>query len=435
MGKGTDLYRYAKRIIPGGTQLLSKRPEQFLPEMWPAYYDHAKDCYVWDLDGKMYADVCYMGIGACVLGYAFDAVDNAVKAVIDKGNMCTLNAPEEVYLSDKLLSLHLWADMVRYAKAGGEAMAQAVRIARAATGKDKILFCGYHGWQDWYLAANLSEDDTLSEHLLSGLAPAGVPKGLAGTMQPFRYNDIEAFRKQCEANKGEIAAVVMEPIRNDWPKEGFLEEIREYTEKNGIVLIFDEITAGFRLNCGGSHLVLKVEPDIAVFGKALANGFPISAIVGRESVMSAAQDTFISSTFWTERTGFAAAIATIDFYLKRNVQEHLIAVGQKVQRGWNKSAMQHGLAIEVGGIPPLSHFGFVCEKPLVAKTFFTQEMLKRGFLASTAFYSSYSHSEKIVNRYLNSVDEVFGMIAQIGMEHLEEKLDGQVCQSGFQRLN
>ncbi len=433
MGKGQELYKKAKTLIPGGTQLLSKRPEQFLPDRWPAYYSRAKGCNVWDMDDTEYTDVCYMGIGACVLGYAFDVVDNAVKQAIDNGGMCTLNAPEEVWLAEKLVELHPWADMVRYAKAGGEGMAQAVRIARAATGKDKVLFCGYHGWHDWYLSSNIQAKDSLSSHLLAGLDPAGVPKGLRGTNIPFHYNDIEEFKQLCAQNKGEIAAVVMEPVRNDFPAEGFLKEIRSYTKQNGIVLVFDEITAGFRLNCGGSHMVLGITPDMAVFGKALANGYPVTAVIGTKDVMEAAQGTFISSTFWTERTGFAGALATIGFYEANGVEKHLTAIGERIQQGWKDAAGTRDIKIDVGGIAPLSHFSFLCEKPLVHKTLFTQEMLKRGYLASTAFYVSFAHTQKIADAYLNACEAVFRTIAQA--DDPEKMLEGPVCHSGFQRLN
>ncbi len=263
MGTGQTLYKKAKTMIPGGTQLLSKRPEMFAPGQWPAYYSKAKGCRVWDLDGKEYIDVSYMGIGANVLGYADDAVDEAAKSAITNGSMCTLNAPEEVYLTEKLLEIHPWAGGVRYAKAGGESMALAVRIARAFTKKEKILFCGYHGWHDWYLSANLSEGDALADQHLSGLEPLGVPKGLAGTNLPFHYNAIEEFKELVEKNHDDIAAVVMEPVRNDYPENGFLEKIRKITEKLNIVLIFDEITAGFRLCTGGSHLAPNMGGGIA----------------------------------------------------------------------------------------------------------------------------------------------------------------------------
>ncbi|MEF9989122.1 MAG: aminotransferase class III-fold pyridoxal phosphate-dependent enzyme [Christensenellaceae bacterium] len=433
MGKGQVLYKHAKKVIPGGTQLLSKRPEQFLPEFWPAYYSRAKGCEVWDLDGNKYIDVCYMGIGANVLGYAFDEVDKKVHEAIDCSGMCTLNAPEEVALADKLLELHPWADKVRYAKAGGEAMAQAVRIARAYTRKDTVLFCGYHGWHDWYLSSNLQEMDSLTDHLLSGLEPAGVPKGLTGTTLPFHYNNIDEFYAVAQKNEGKIAAVVMEPIRNDYPEDDFLEKIRAYTKEHGIVLVFDEITAGFRLTCGGSHLELGVMPDMAVFGKALANGYPITAIIGTADVMGAAQSTFISSTFFTERIGFVGALATIDFYQKHEVEKHLIHVGQKVKKGWIQLAQKHGLNIEVGGIDPLSHFSFEVKNPMVYKTFFIQQMLKYGYLSSLAFYASYAHTDAVIDEYLKTVDKVFGEIA--GLKDVEKALDGPVCQSGFARLN
>ena len=251
MGKSQELYKHAKTMIPGGTQLLSKRPEMFLPENWPAYYSKAKGCHVWDLDGNKYMDASYMGIGANVLGYCDDDVDTAVLDCIRNGSMCTLNAPEEVELAELLLELHPWASSVRYAKTGGESLSIAVRIARAHTRKDVVLFCGYHGWSDWYLSANLAEDSALDGHLIQGLEPAGVPRGLINTSKPFMYNDIAEFERLVAENRGNIAAVVLEPIRNIFPENGFLEKIRSVTEAEGIVLIIDEVSAGFRLNCGG----------------------------------------------------------------------------------------------------------------------------------------------------------------------------------------
>lgn len=256
MSKGQELYKRAKEIIPGGTQLLSKRPEMFLPDQWPAYYSRAKGCEVWDLDGNHYYDMSLMGVGANVLGYAYEPVDDAARHAIASGGMCTLNAPEEVELAELLLELHPWADMVRYAKAGGESMSVAVRIARAFTQKDIVLVCGYHGWHDWYLAANLVKGDPLAGVHLKGLEPAGVPKELAGSNLIFHYNRLDEFRKLMKENRGQIAAVIMEPIRNDYPQGKFLTEIRNMTANEGIPLIFDEISSGFRMCCGGSHLVL-----------------------------------------------------------------------------------------------------------------------------------------------------------------------------------
>ena len=438
IGNGQKLYQKAKTVIPGGTQLLSKRPEMFLPDYWPAYYSKAKGCKVWDMDGNEYIDVSFMGIGANVLGYANDEVDSAAIEAIHNGGMCTLNAPEEVYLAEKLLELHPWAGGVRYAKAGGEAMSLAVRIARAFTKKDIVLFCGYHGWHDWYLSANLSREDALDDQHIAGLEPLGVPKGLAGTNIPFHYNNIEEFNKLIDIYGENVAAVVMEPIRNDYPENGFLDKIRQITEKRGILVVFDEITAGFRLCAGGSHKVLGVEPDIAVFGKAMTNGYPLSAIVGRKDVMEAAQGTFISSTFYTERIAFAATLKSIELYERYKVWEKQVQYGKRIKAGWKKSAEESGLTIEIGGIDPLSHFALVGnEDSLVYKTFISQEMLKRGYIASTAFYTSYAHSEEIIDEYIRNIKEVFDEIRDIQSkgECVKDYLISGVCHSGFGRLN
>jgi len=436
MAKGQELYKKAKRLIPGGTQLLSKRPEMFLPDLWPAYYKKAKGCEVWDLDGKRYIDMSLMGIGACVLGYADPDVNKAVLRAIKSGSMTTLNAPEEVELASELIKMHPWAQMVRFARSGGESMTVAVRIGRAKAGKDKILFCGYHGWHDWYLAANLGDNSALDGHLLPGLSPKGVARELKGSSLTFNYNDLASFEMTIEKHKDSIGVVVMEPIRNNPPTKGFLEKIREVTTKYGIVLIFDEITAGFRLNAGGSHLVLGVNPDIAVFAKGISNGFPMAAIIGTKDVMETAQESFISSTYWTERIGPVAALATIKKYKKLRVAKHLQKIGRAIQQGWDKLAKKHGLDIHVSGILPLGHFEFKYRNPLVLKTLFTQLMLERGFLATNAFYGSLAQKEKHVLEYLQAVDETFGIISKaIKNGDPEKQLNGPVCHSGFKRLN
>jgi glutamate-1-semialdehyde aminotransferase len=437
MGTGQKLYEKAKKLIPGGTQLLSKRPEMFLPENWPAYYSKAKGCEVWDLDGNRYYDMSLMGVGANVLGYSFEPVDKAAVEAINSGGMCTLNAPEEVELAEILLRIHPWAGMVRYSKAGGEAMSMATRIARAHTKKDIVLVCGYHGWHDWYLAANLVKGDPLAGVHLQGLEPAGVPKDLAGSNLIFKYNDAERFMQLINENKNQIAAVIMEPIRSDYPQDNFLEKIREVTRNEKIVLIFDEISAGFRLCTGGSHLHFGIEPDIAVFAKGLTNGYPLSVVMGRENVMQSVQDTFMSSTFWTERVALAATVASVQFYEKNNVAAHLNEAGKKVQNGWARAAEKTGLQIHAGGIYPLSHFAFKHENPLALKTFFTQEMLSRGFLASTGFYASFSHTDEIIQKYLSACENVFEKISQTlsSGKNISSELNGPICHAGFERLN
>ncbi len=436
MGKSQDLYlQKARKLIPGGTQLLSKRPEMFLPELWPAYYEKARGCEIWDLDGNGYVDMSYMGLGACILGYADEDVDNAVKMAIDEGSMATLNCPEEIQLAEVLCEIHPWAEMVRYARTGGEAMAIAVRIARAKTGKDLVLFCGYHGWHDWYLAANLADDKALDGHLLPGLEPKGVPRVLKGTTIPFKYNDTRGFLSLIDKYKSEISAVVVEPIRNYYPKDDFLKVIRETTQKQGIALIFDEVSSGWRLNLGGAHLSLGVEPDIAVFAKAISNGYPMAAVIGKREIMQIAQDTFISSTYWTERIGPAAALATISRLKEKNVSEHLTDAGKKIQNGWERLAKKHHLNIAISGIYPLGHFSFEYENPLVLKTLFTQLMLEKGYLATTAFYASYAHKREHIDRYLAAADEAFAFISKAIEEGEPEKyLKGLVCHSGFKRL-
>jgi len=349
--------------------------------------------------------------------------------------MSTLNCPEEVELAELLLKLHPWAGMAHFARTGGEAMAIAMRIARAKAGKDIVLFCGYHGWHDWYLSANISDDKALDGHLLPGLSPKGVPRALGGTAIPFKYNDEEAFLDLAEKHRGEIAAVVMEPIRNFQPSKGFLETIRRVTKEQGIVFIFDEITAAWRLNVGAAHLSFPVRPDVAVFGKAMSNGYPMAAVLGTREVMDVAQDTFISSTYWTERIGPTAALATIAKLQKENVPKHLSGIGKQVQDGWKEKAGENNLEIEVSGIYPLGHFSFRHEKPLAMKTLFVQEMLEKGFLATCGFYASFAQKQAHVDSYLEAVGQAFSFIGEAARKgNVEKMLKGKQCHPGFMRL-
>jgi glutamate-1-semialdehyde aminotransferase len=433
---GQELYKKAKTLIPGGTQLLSKRPEMFLPEQWPSYYSRAKGCRVWDMDGREFTDMSLMGVGANVLGYADPHVDAAVKSAIDGGSMCTLNAPEEVELAEQMCSIHPWAEMARFTKSGGEAMAVAVRIARAATGRDIVVFSGYHGWSDWYLAANIEVADKLAGVHLAGLEPSGVPKSLSGSAHPFHYNDIKELETLIDKYGDKIAAVVMEPIRSEYPKDNFLTKAVETARKNGSIVLFDEISSAMRLCLGGAHLTLGVEPDIAVFAKGISNGYPQGIVIGRRDVMEAAQGSFISSTNWTERIGPTAALATLRKYEDNDVSAHLDKIGSAAQDGWRKAADGFGIKIHVGGIKPLSHFAFEYDNPLAYKTYFTQEMLAEGYLAATALYASFAHSEDDVTRYIAACERIFGKI-KIIMDNgtdIVEKINGPVCHGGFNRL-
>jgi len=433
--KGIELWNKAKKIIPGGTQLLSKRSEQFLPNQWPSYYKKAKGVEVWDLDGNKFVDMSLMGVGACTLGYADGDVNKAVKNAVDAGSMATLNCPEEVELAELLLKLNPWADMVRYAKTGGEAMAIAVRIARAYSGKDKIAFCGYHGWHDWYLSANLADDDNLDGHLLPGLEPLGVPRSLKGSAIPFTYNRIDELEEIVKNN--DIGVIVMEPIRHHKPENNFLENVREITNEVNAVLIFDEISSGWRLNVGGVHHLYKIYPDIAVYGKAMSNGFPMATVVGKGDVMDMAQKSFISSTYWTERIGPVASLATINKMLENDVPSHLCKIGNLVTDGWKKLAQEHGLKINImDAVPPLTTFDFdYGEDNISLQTLFTQEMLNRGFLASKSVYVSYSHNEQYVEKYMENVNDVFGLLQKAIVDNeVNDLLKGPVAHVGFKRL-
>jgi glutamate-1-semialdehyde 2,1-aminomutase len=433
---GQDLYRHAKTRIPGGTQLLSKRPEMFLPENWPAYYSRAKGAQVWDLDGNEYIDMSYNGIAACILGAADPEVEEAVIAAVRAGNMSTLNPPEEAELADLMCELHPWADMVRYGRCGGEAMAIAVRIARAHTQRDKVAFCGYHGWHDWYLSANLAEDHALDGHLLSGLEPRGVPRALMGTSLPFRYNHIEELEALIAKYPDEIGTVVMEPIRNFDPAPGFLNEVRAICDRIGAVLVIDEVSVGWRLVTGGAHLVLGVEPDIAVFAKAISNGYPMAAIIGKRDVMASAQSTFISSTYWTERIGPAAALATIKKHRRENVPLHLDRIGHMVLDGWKLAAERTGLPITVGGLVPMPAFAIQHPQAQAASTLFTQLMLEKGYLATKQFDTTFAHTDDIIEGYLQATEDSFSVMAKaLDDGTVRDLLKGPLQHGGFARLN
>jgi glutamate-1-semialdehyde 2,1-aminomutase len=434
IGAGQKLWKRAKGVIPGGNMLLSKRSEMFLPEQWPSYFSKSKGCEVWDLDGNKYTDMSIMGIGTNTLGYGDEEVDDAVRGVIDNGNMSTLNCPEEVYLAEKLVELNPWADMVRFTRSGGEANSVAIRIARAATGKSVIAFCGYHGWHDWYLSANLGDDNHLAGHLLPGLAPNGVPSELSGTAIPFNYNKIDELVSILDTNP--VAAIMMEVSRSFGPAPGFLEGVRRIATERGIVLIFDECTSGFRETFGGLHRKYCVEPDIAMFGKALGNGYAINAVVGRRSIMESAQSTFISSTFWTERIGPVAGLETLKVMESTESWKIISETGKLIQTRWKNLGDRHGISMEITGLPALSNFTIPGTNWPAYKTLITQEMLKRGFLASNSVYVCTHHTPEIVDKYLYNLDEVFEII-----ERCEEGidpatfLDGPIAHSGFRRLN
>ena len=434
MGSGQKLWRRAKEIIPGGNMLLSKRAEMHLPELWPSYFSKTKGCRVWDLDGNELIDTYYMGVGTNILGYSHPVVDDAVKEVISKGNMSTLNAPEEIWLAEKLLEINQWAGGVRFARSGGEANAIAIRIARAMSGKEGVAVCGYHGWHDWYLSANLGAEDSLAGHLLPGLSTAGVPASMRGVVHTFDYNDFDKLTQLVNLNN--IGVIKMEVMRSVAPEADFFKKIKQLCYENGIVLIFDECTSGFRETFGGLHQKFDVEPDIAVYGKTLGNGYAVSAVVGRSEVMQMAQNTFISSTFWTERIGSAAGLKTLQIMEELEPWEMLTNIGINVREIWSQLAQKYDVDISLGGIPAISTFSFNSKNAIKYKTFITQEMLKKGFLAGTAFYACIKHTEEILNMYESNLEPIFRLIGECeNGRSIDSMLEGPICHSGFKRLN
>ena len=434
-GSGQKLWKKAKKLIPGGTMLLSKNPDLFLPNMWPTYYSKSKGSKIWDLDKKKFLDMSLMGVGTNILGYNNYKVDQAVQSTVKKGNLTTLNSPEEVYLAEKLIKIHPWANMARFTRSGGEANAVAIRIARAASNKYKVAVCGYHGWHDWYLAANLINKKRLNSHLIKGLSPRGVPKNLSGSVLTFEYNNFDEFFKLIKKNP-DIGVVKMEVSRNFPPKNYFLQKIRDLTKKKGIILIFDECTSGFRQCFGGLHKYYNVDPDMAIFGKSLGNGYAINAIIGKDKYMQYGDQTFISSTFWTERIGPTAALKTLEEMEKIKSWKIITNKGNYVRKKWLSMAKKYNLKINIFGLPALSGFEIVSKNFYKYKTLISQEMLKNSILASNMIYFSIAHSNKDIEKYFNSLEKVFKIISECEKgRSIDNLLDVPVVKNLFQRLN
>jgi glutamate-1-semialdehyde 2,1-aminomutase len=437
LSKGQKLWKRAKDLIPGGNMLLSKRPEMFLPMKWPAYYKKAKGCFVWDLNNIKYKDLSLMSVGTNLLGYANSKVDNAVIKAIKQSNMSSLNCAEEVMLSEKLIDMHKHFDMVRYARTGGEANSVAVRIARAASGKDKIAVCGYHGWHDWYLSANLQskEKDILKDHLLPGLSTKGVPNNLKNTIFPFKYNDFQSLEKICASQ--DIGTIKMEVFRNISPSDNFLDKVRKLADKKKIILIFDECTSGFRETFGGLHLKYNIKPDMCILGKALGNGFSIAAVLGRKEIMQEAQSTFISSTFWSERTGYVAALKTLEVMEKIKSWNIISNQGLKLNNLIKKISINNNLDVSFSGLSACPSYTIKSSNWMKYKTYITQEMLKNKFLAANTTYISIAHTNSILKEYSECLNSIFKTISECerDVRDIDKILEGPVCHSGFARLN
>ena len=423
-------WKKAIKIIPGGNLLYSKRPEMFLPKKWPTYFKKTKNCYVWDLKNKKYIDMIF-AVGTNVLGYGNERVNKAVLKTIKDGNLSTLNTYDEVRLAEELLKLNKWADMAKFARTGGEANTIAIRIARASNNKKpNVAVCGYHGWHDWYLASNIKDKKNLNNHLANNVKIAGVDKKLKDSIFLFKYNDFSRLEYLLK-NKN-IGIVKMEVERNIKPLNDFLKKVRILTKKYKAILIFDECTSGFRQSMGGLYKEYNVVPDMITYGKALGNGYAITAILGKKEVMQSAQDTFLSSTFWSERIGFAAALETLKYMKKNKTYLTIKKIGLFIKKSWAKLAKRNNIEIEIFGIDSIPQFKFK-KNHNILKTFVTSEMLKKNILATNVIYVSLAHKRKIIKIYLNELEKVFKKIARIKNPKKEIKINE--AHQDFKRLN
>ncbi len=435
--KSLELYQRALETIPGGTQLISRRPTRFAYGVSPIYAARAKGARFWDVDGHEYID-WVSGIGAIILGYADPVVDEAVKEQIGRGTMYSINHELEVELAEELIELVPCAEMVRYAKCGGEACAMAVRIARGVTGRDKILFCGYHGWHDWYLAANLSAEANLNEHLFSGIEPIGVPQALAGTAIPFPYGDLNALGDLLVKYREQVAAVVMEPMRSVEPPPGYLLGVAQACCDHEVLLVFDEVSTGFRLTAAGVQPHVGVSPDMAVFAKSISNGYPMAAVVGRRDVMAAAAHMFISSTYWSDTIGLRAALTTLREIRHRDLPAHFDWLGGELKTGLNEIARETGLNVTCDGIRvhPHLHFHDVdADTRVRLATLYMQEMAKRGCHGYPSFYLNGAQGTAEIEQTMSAARETFTILAR-GLEtkSLDQLLECELQQESFRRL-
>jgi glutamate-1-semialdehyde aminotransferase len=428
-----NIWKKSCKIIPGGNTLLSKRPELWLPKKWPSHFIKANGINVTSIGNKKYKDFVF-AVGTNILGYANKFIDKPVIKAINNGTMSSLNCYEEFELAEELLKINKWADMVKFTRGGGEANSLAVRIARAASGKQNVAFCGYHGWHDWYVASNLKDKNSLKEHLMSGISTDGVPLALKKTVHPFIYNDFVNLEKIVA--KKNIGTIIMEVKRNFDPTNHFLQKVRQLCNKKKIILIFDECTTGFRANYGGLHQSYKVIPDMVMFGKALGNGYAIAAVLGKREIMEAAKNSFISSSFWGERVGFVAGLNTLKLMKKIKSWEIIKKTSEYIKQNLKILAKENNLDMNVMGIPGVPVFVFNSKNNLNYKTLIAQEMMKKKFLASNLIFTSTEHKKRDIDDYFYELSKVFKIIQKCeNGDKIKRYLKSPVVYSGFKRLN
>ncbi len=435
--RSLELYRRAGERIAGKTHLFGRRAELQAFGVSPIYSDWQHHGRIRDVDGHEYIDF-NMGAGAVFLGHAYEPVVRAVQDQAARGTGLTINHPLEIEVADLLHDLVPCAEMVRFCKGGGEADMIAVRLARAATGRSKVLFSGYHGWHDWYIAANLASEQTLAAHLLPGIPPLGVPPELTGTTIPFEYNNLASLEAALEAHRGEVACVIMEAARSFLPASGFLEGVRDLTHRHGALLIFDEVVTGFRLAAGGAQEYYGVTPDIATFAKCISNGFALGAVAGKREVMSVALDSFISSVYWAEATGLAAGKATLEIYSDPAICRAVWQFGDAFIAGCQRLIEGTGVSAKVIGLPPcptLVFEGLQPDRRDEVVTLYLQEAAKHGLIGGPAHFFCYTHDQCDLDGALEAIGHAFTSIRRALDEgDVLKYLECPVRQSGFRRL-
>ena len=418
------LKKRASKVIPSCSQTFSKAPFQFVQGASPVFLQGGKGNQVWDVDGNVYLD-WGMALCALTLGYADDDVNEAIVRQLQEGTVFTLPHPLETEVSERLVELIPCAEMVRFGKNGSDATSGAVRLARAVTRRDVIACCGYHGWQDWYVGTTTRA--------------RGVPEAVGRLTKPFLYNDLDSLRGIFQDHPSRVAAVIMEPVGVVEPEPGFLDEVRAICHKNGALLIFDEIITGFRMALGGAQEYFGVTPDLACFGKGMANGFPISALVGPEQTMRVLDEVFFSFTFGGETLSLAACTATIDKMQERQVIPYLWDQGERLKEGvgYLVSAMEMAPFVDVAGYAPRSVMSFhdgSGQPSLLYKSLFQQECIKRGILFTGAHNLSFSHDDAAIDQTLLVYKTALEVLKQaIERDSVETALEGPPVQAVFRR--
>ena len=422
--RSLEMFEKTKRVIPSCTQTFSKGWTQYPFGVSPIFLERGEGCFVWDVDGNKFID-WPMALGPVILGHNYPPVNEAVKKQMDKGIAFSLPHYKEAELAEKLCDIIPCAEMVRFGKNGSDATSGAVRAARAYTGRDMVACCGYHGWQDWYIG-------TTTRNL-------GVPQAVQEQTVTFKYNDPASLERLFDLYAGKIACIILEPVGLVPPENNFLERVSEITHKNGSIVIYDECWTGFRWALGGAQEYFGVTPDLACFGKALGNGFPISAVVGRREIMEIFDKIFYSFTFGGDLIGITAGLTVLSELQKNDVIEHLWKLGEMLKVGFNKLTEEHGFnrRIELEGYPPKTFVFFKNEKgedDLLLKSVIQQEMIRRGFLYAGYHVITYSHSHTEIDKTLNAYDEIFRLLRHdIEPEALRKILKGNEVKPIFRR--